>query len=113
MEPQAIYEEALKAAHAAAAQSEAQLPPESQRGFDCGFAWVRVHPARGNFITWCKKNGKGKSLSSYGMSGYEFYYSEFDPTKTQSIDTHFAAARAFAGVLTEHGINAHADKRLD
>lgn len=105
---QHIYEEAEAAAIAAAKAHDAQLPPEAQRGLDCGFAWVEVRPARGAFITWCRKNGKG---SKHWRSGWQFW----NPSHhgTQSIGTKVAGARAFAEVLRKYGIDASVDSRLD
>lgn len=72
----------------------------------CGFAWVDVFPARGGFVTWCKKHGHGRK--GY-PSGYTFWVS----TRCQSYERKMAYARAFAGVLADHGIRAYANGRLD
>jgi hypothetical protein len=105
-----ILDEAEKAAKAAALAKNAQLPPEQSRGFDCGFAWVVVRPARGPIVTVARKLGKGHRRD-YGGGGWEFPCSNFAPT--QSIEVHVAAAEAFAGVLRSHGIEASTGSRLD
>jgi len=106
----AIYNQAVSAGKKAAHEYNAKLPPEAQRGLDCGFVWVTVHPAHGPFIAWCRANGKGDK----GYRGdWQFWYYEFDDTNTQSIDVHTAAARAFAFALAEHGIRADIGSRMD
>lgn len=82
--------------------------PETQRGFDCGFAWVTVRPARGKFVAWCKANGHGRT-GTYG--GWEFWNPSKHPTQT--IGTKEAGAQAFARVLLENGISASVGSRLD
>lgn len=72
----------------------------------CGFAWVDVFPARGAFITWCKKNG-------HGRKGYPSGYTFWTSTPCQSYERKMAYAHAFAGVLAENGIRAYANGRLD
>jgi hypothetical protein len=106
--PSEIYAEAVAAAAAAANAENAKLPPEQMRGLDCGFAWVVVKPARGPFVSWCKKNGCGRS---HHAGGWCFW----SPGKanTQSMSVHQAGAEAFAEVLKAHGINADADYRYD
>lgn len=75
-------------------------------GGACGFAWIKIRPARGAFVSYAKKNGIGHS--AYG-GGYSIWVSEFG----QSIERKEAYARAYATVLTENGIKAHAESRLD
>lgn len=73
----------------------------------CGFAWVRIKPARGKFVSWLKKNGIGRS-DSYG-GGYVIWISGFG----QSYERKLACAEAMAKVMEENGINAYAESRLD
>lgn len=105
-----LYTQAREAANKAAHEYNATLPPEQQRGLDCGFAWVKVFPARGPFITWCKKNGHGSN--GYG-GGWEFWYSKLHDIPTQSVTVHEIACNAFAKVLKEAGIAAYSGSRLD
>jgi hypothetical protein len=109
-----IYAEARSAANAAAIESNSKLPSnQSARGFDCGFAWVTVKPARGPFVAWCKANGKGRSGSFSGGPGYGFWYGDLHDVPTQLVSVHEAACRAFAEVLEKHGLNASWSSRLD
>ena len=109
MTPYEIFEQAKAAALAAATAQNATLPPEARRGFDCGFAWVIIKPARGPFVKYCKANRIGDK-HCYG--GWNIWYSHFS-LPTQSVSVHEAAASAFAAVLVANGIDAYADSRLD
>jgi len=102
-----IWQTAKAAADAAAHAENARLGPEQARGLDCGFAWVVIKPARGSFVKYLKSQGIGH-VRDYG-GGYEIWYSKLHSIGTQSISVHWAAAKVFR----EHGINAHADQRLD
>ena len=104
-----IYNEARAAGIATAQKQNAALPNENSRGFDCGFAWVIVRPARGHFVEWCKANGHGRKGYE---PGWHFWYSEFS-IGTQSVSVHEAAAEAFAAVLVKHGLKAIVGSRLD
>lgn len=108
-DPAKIFETAKTMAVNAATEYNNTLPPENQRGFDWGFAWVVVHPARGPFVSWCKKNKHG---SKHYAGGYEFWYSEFS-IGTQSIGVHERAARVFCDVLKANGLEAFTGSRLD
>jgi len=107
-----IFTAAAAAAQAAAEAHEKTLPPENKRGLDCGFAWVDIKPARGPFITWCRKNAKGER-KDYGGGGWQIWSSVFQNIPTQSVSTKYAAAEAFAQVLRDSNINAFAGSRLD
>lgn len=107
--PQLLYETAARFGLAAAEAANAKLPDERGRGFDCGFAWVVVKPARGPFITWAKRNGKGHS---HYHGGWCFWYSEFS-TSTQSVGVHEEGAKAFCGILRAAGLEAYVGSRLD
>jgi len=72
----------------------------------CGFAWVKIKPARGAFVNWLKANDIGHR--GY-PTGYDYWVSEGG----QSIERKTAFARAFAGVLRNAGLNAHAESRMD
>lgn len=117
MTPQEIFEAAELAATKAAQEANAKLPSENLRGFDCGFAWVKVRPATGPFVNWCKKQShqaSGAELYRYGghyNGGWEIWCTRF--ADTQSVSVHRAAAYAFAKVLTDNGINALVGSRLD
>lgn len=110
--PYGIFTQAQEAALSAARAEDSRLPPEQSRGLDCGFAWVVIRPAKGDFVKWCKANNIG-STRDYGGGGFQIWYSEFDNTGSQSISVHMAAAEAFAAVLRGYGLNAIAGSRLD
>lgn len=101
---QTIYDKALKAANVAikAYQDEHGDP------IYCGFAWVAIHPARGAFVNWLKKN-------DIGSPGYPKGYQIWSPGEYngQSMDIKEVGAEAFAKVLRENGINAHMSSRAD
>lgn len=72
----------------------------------CGFAWVKVRPGNSSFANWLKKNGKGRP--DY-PSGVAINISAYN----QSMERKEAHARAMAKVLSEAGITAYADSRMD
>ena len=74
----------------------------------CGFAWVNISPARGKFVNYLKKIGKGHK--SY-RGGWDYWVSSLE--LGQSITRKEAYAEAFAKVLQEWNINAFAESRLD
>ena len=73
----------------------------------CGFAWVNINPARGNFVKYLKEINAGhKSYSG----GYDVWVREFN----QSITRKEAFAQAFADVLRKYGFDrVYAQSRLD
>jgi hypothetical protein len=107
-----IWKAALDAAKAAAEAENNRLPPEQQRGLDCGFAWVIVKPAKGPLVKYLKSVGVG-STRTYGGGGYEIWYSAFHSIPTQSISVHERACWAAVGVLKANGVNCYASSRLD
>ena len=79
----------------------------------CGFAWVKIKPARGKFVTYLKKNSLGRS--SY-TGGYDVWMGSTIAPEIGASQSHarkYAAAKAFAEVLNVYGITAYADERLD
>jgi hypothetical protein len=81
----------------------------------CGFAWVNIRPANSSFAR------RAKAIYTAGGESYRAhkgYYGglEIRPVclgRTQSYERQLAAVRAYAAVLTEAGITAYADGRLD
>lgn len=73
----------------------------------CGFAWVKIRPARGKFVNWLKKQEIGRTDSYAG--GYVIWVSKFN----QSMQKKECYARAFANVLKESGIDAYSQSRMD
>jgi hypothetical protein len=104
MEAAAIYSEALRAAK----EAVAACGPEDTRSFNCGFGWVTIHPARGPFVTYCKRNGIGDN----GWHG-GWWIENPGQFMGQQIDHKVAGAKAFAAVLAKYGIEAHVGSRLD
>lgn len=112
LQPGDLFLKARAASQAAAVAESGRLPPEQQRGFDCGFAWVVIKPARGPFASYLKANNLGR-VREYGGGGIEIWYSKLHNIGTQSVSVHYAAAKAFAEVLKQDGLHAYADQRLD
>lgn len=109
MTPSEIWNKAYCAAQRAAIAQNATLGDEYHRGFDCGFAWVVIKPARGEFVKYLKATNRGHK-HCYG--GFAIWYSQFS-SNTQSVSVHEHAAVAFANVLKENGINCYTGSRLD
>lgn len=74
----------------------------------CGFAWVNVHGVRSN-----SKVGKALIANGFRKSDYEKCLQFWVHTPNQSMDRKEAYARAFADVLTQHGIKAYPGSRMD
>ena len=74
----------------------------------CGFAWVNISPARGKFVNYLKKIGKG--YTSY-QGGYNVPAGGVE--LGQSITRKEAYAEAFAKVLKDWGIKCYVSSRLD
>lgn len=111
--PAEIFAEAKQAAYDAAVAQNAKLPDENSRGFDCGFAWITIRPARGPFVAYLKSAGIGKTGGYEGGSGYGIWYSDVSLPSTQSVSVHEAAVEAAANVLKANGVNASWNSRLD
>lgn len=73
----------------------------------CGFAWVIVRPGTSAFAKYLKKVGKARPDSYYG--GVCVWVSQFN----QSVARKEAYAQAYASVLSNAGVNAYANSRLD
>jgi hypothetical protein len=72
----------------------------------CGFAWINIRPGNGSFASWMRRRGMGHK-SYHG--GWDYWVSEFN----QSLERKSAYAQAFAEILREAGIKAHAMSRID
>lgn len=78
----------------------------------CGFAGVKIRPARGPMVALLKKRGMG--YKSYGGGYYVASYELAPSTRSsQSYEIACAAAKAAAGVFAKYGITAYVDSRLD
>jgi hypothetical protein len=71
----------------------------------CGFAWVHLD-GREPFARYAKEVGLGHK--GY-PKGFDIWVGEFG----QSMQRKEAYARAYAGVLKEHGIDAYVQSRMD
>ena len=72
----------------------------------CGFAWVTIRPGTSSFARWMAKHGYVRK--AYG-GGVSHWVSEFG----QSMERKQAYAAAYAKVLTDAGVNAYAESRMD
>lgn len=72
----------------------------------CGFAWVIVKPGNSSFARYLKKIGFSRDSYYGGINVWVRGYG-------QSYMRKGAYARAFAGVLSEAGIDAYAMSRMD
>lgn len=102
MSPQEIFNAAKIAADLAVSGA--------QDGYPCGFAWVRIKPARGKFVKFLKDNNVGR-LSEYG--GYMLWSSDVCSFTGQNMYVKEEGCFAFAEVLRANGINAFVQTRLD
>ena len=71
----------------------------------CGFAWIKFS-GKTPFGRWMKKTGRAHKAYPTGLM---VWVSEFG----QSVDRKEAYAVAYAKILQEAGIEAHAGSRLD
>lgn len=100
-----VFEEAKEAAQRVHDENK------DRHFYPCGFAWIRVKPARGPFIAWCKKNKIGRS-SSY-EPGYVISFDSLVSSGIQNMDVKYEACRAAVEVFKSYGINCWAEQRID
>jgi len=98
-----------KATQAAAEACQEMIMKNPDQWFPCGFAWVKIRPARGRFVQMLKDRDIGN------VDSYEGGYSIWNPSmnNTQWMDAKVAGARAFAEVLQQAGIRCSAQSRID
>lgn len=101
---QEIIQDALAQAHEATRSYLALIGGDQ---YPCGFAWVKIKPARGQFVRILKSMGVGRTDSYYG--GYLIYPSNF----CQNMDAKAAGCEALVNVLKKHGVKAHVVTRID
>jgi hypothetical protein len=106
MDVEQIAKDAFKSASIATAD---YLDKNPEQWFPCGFAWVRIRPARGKFVAHLKELDAGR------IDAFKGGFVVYDPSGngTQSMNAKFAGANAFAEVLRANGINAFAESRMD
>lgn len=80
---------------------------EVVNGGVCGFAWVKISPAMGEFVSYCKRMKLGRTNDYCG--GFDIWISAYG----QSMELKSAYAAGFANELQKHGINASAHSRID
>lgn len=73
----------------------------------CGFAWVKIRPAMGEFVSYCKRKKLGSTNDYSG--GFDIWIGAYG----QSMDLKTAYAAGFANELQNHGINASSHSRID
>lgn len=113
MDALALHTEATAAAQKAVDDLVAKYGEASNAFGCCGFAWVKIRPARGPFVKFLKANNLGDS--SYN-GGYEVRPEINYPagsTAWQSIDLREAGASAYAKVLKAAGLEAFMQSRVD
>ena len=81
----------------------------------CGFANVKVYPARGRFVSFMKKADIGSSgyKGGYRISYYDIMPNDHKYRGTQSMDIKEEGCRAFADALEKYGIEAYMESRAD
>lgn len=101
-----VLNEAFTAARLAAEKTIADNPDV---WYPCGFAWVKIKPARGPFVKALKEMNKGHTDS------YEGGFTVYNPSgnATQWMDAKYDGAKAFAEVLRKHGVKCSAVQRID
>ncbi len=125
------FEAILNEAITAAVLASSELMETYGDNGACGFAWVDLSDARSPFVKWCKSQIKLASQGTespreeriaiqnaerlYGSKHYKKGWTFWNPSKhnAQTVDILEAGADAFAKVLRSHGIEAHANSRLD
>jgi len=102
---QEIVDEAVIAASSATAKYLRENP---DNWYPCGFAWVKIKPARGKLVTYLKDTGIGNVSMMGGLDVW-------NPSGncTQSMYAKVEGAKAFAAVLKKHGYNAVHESRID
>lgn len=101
-----IVQEAQDAARSA---TQAYLKSIGGDNYPCGFAWVRIKPARGPLVTHLKSIGLGKTDT------FEGGYLVWNPSENhcQNMDAKHAGAYAFAEVLRRNGFKCSVGSRMD
>ena len=81
----------------------------------CGFANVRVFPARGKFIKFLKEMGIGDNgyKGGWRISYYDIMPNDHEYRGTQSMDIKEEGCSAFADALKKYGIEAYMESRAD
>ena len=81
----------------------------------CGFANVKVYPARGKFIKFLKEMGIGDNgyKGGWRISYYDIMPNDHQYRSTQSLDIKEVATEAFRDELKKYGLTVYAESRAD
>jgi hypothetical protein len=79
----------------------------------CGFAWVKVRPANSPFAKWLKTVPRTDEYLEPHKDDYAGGITIWVTVGNQSMQRKEAYAEAMAKVLSDNGLNAHAETRLD
>ena len=112
MKPHKLQKELdlLKRAFEAAEQAtQNYLNEHPNDWYPCGFAWVKIRPARGRLVSALKEQQIGRT------NEFEGGYDVWNPSNnsTQAMYAKEAGALAFAKVLREDGIKCSTHTRVD
>lgn len=103
-----IYTEAQEAA---AFATDAYLRANPDHWYPCGFAWVKIRPARGRFVAMCKDRDIGHTDNYAG--GFMIYNPS--DNATQCMEAKEAGAAAFVAVPKRHypDMKVRVETRID
>ena len=81
----------------------------------CGFANVKIRPAKGKFVTWLKKQEIGDIAYKGGwrISYYDVMPQDHELRGTQSMSIQEVATEAFRDELRKYGLTVYAESRAD
>ena len=99
----------ITAAKEIAAQATEQYIQENgENPFNCGFSWVEIKGARGNFSKMLKSMGFKKRYEGPGL-----YLWNPGGNRTQDMSAKLAGSMAFAKELRKFGVQISVHQRLD
>ena len=81
----------------------------------CGFASVSIHPAKGKFVDFLKRQEIGDKgyRGGYRISYYDIMPLSHQYRMPQSLDIKEVATEAFRDELRKYGMTVYADSRAD
>lgn len=100
----------------AAVEAVNEYMKDKEEPMYCGFANVKIRPARGKFVSWLKRQEIGDNAYNGGwrISYYDMMPMGHEYRGTQSLDIKEVACDAFAKVLEEQfGLNVISESRAD
>jgi hypothetical protein len=103
--PEAIYVEAYRNSESTWMLERLRWDAEPTY---CGMSWVRIRPARGPFVSFCKRHGMGERgvYGGYELTATANYHG-------QSMDLRSAACEGFVNVLRKYGLKAYTINHAD